>query len=163
MKILSALKHLTNFIFIAYIISAILILILPFINPSIQISTGPDKYLVYLAMPLLYLLIIFGILFFLRKFVVTSFRKEPIDESARKNLKFSGLFCILYGVISIPKIFALIQFYRISETTNISFMLSHIFDFGSIFYMILIGLFFIYLSKVLETSDIINQENKLTI
>lgn len=103
------------------------------------------------------------ILFFLRKFVHNSDMGAPFDRSTRKNLKLSGIFCLIYGLIRIPELTGILTFYRVTGEVPLSNIWSGLLDIGSFFYIILIGLFFIYLSKVLETSDAIRQENKLTI
>ena len=74
-------------------------------------------------------------------------KTEQIEEVVLKSHKLIGVF----------------EFYSITGEYNNPFFIENILTLSSLFFTIFIGLFFIYLSKVLATSDEIRQENKLTI
>lgn len=166
MKVLTLLKHLINFLFFAFLGSACLLYIGPFVSPSFADYNSREIFWLLTVFPLVHLIIIFMILFFLRKFVLHATVGTPLDASSRKYLKLSGIFCLIYGLLRVPQFFALITFYRVvgfDDVNSISQLTGFFVDLGSLFYSLLIGLFFIYLSKVLESSYLIKQENQLTI
>ncbi len=163
MKVLTLLKHFINFIFVAFILSAILMIVVPFYNQAYTDYNASDTFWMLIIFPVVHSLIIFMILFYLRKFVNHSHIGTPLDKSTRKYLKMSGVFCLISGLIRIPEVIGIIEFYRISGEFDPLLVTNGFIDFGSLFYIILIGLFFIYLAIVLESSDVIRQENKLTI
>lgn len=103
------------------------------------------------------------ILFYLRRFVMNSVGGNSLDKSTRKYLKLAGVFCLIYGVLEIHDFSGIISFYMHGAELNSSMITSGFLDFGALCFTFLIGLFFIYLSKVLELSEVIKQENQLTI
>lgn len=166
MKVLTVLKYLINFVFISFLVCACLILITPFYDPSLTEFFTADTMWMYLFFPIIHLTAIFMILFYLRKFVHHSTVGTPLDESSRKYLKRAGIFCLIFGFLKMPQLFGLITFYSavgIDGWNDAFSATSNFLQFGSLFYSMLIGLFFIYLSKVLESSYLIKQENQLTI
>jgi len=163
MKILSVLKYLINFIFLTFLIAAITVMIIPFYHQSYSDYSSTEVFWMLIIYPIVHLLVTFLILYYLRKFVYYSFDGAPMDESSRKYLKLSGIFCVISGIIKIPQFTGLITFYNISGELKTSMIASQFLDFDSLFFIILVGLFFIYLSKVLDKSDELRQENKLTI
>lgn len=163
MKILTVLKYLINFIFITYLVSACLWLGWPFYDNSYAQYDNGGILSAFIIVPLIHMMIIFMILFYLRKFVHNAEVGTPLEKSTRKHLKLSGIFCLIYGFLRIPEVAGIIAFYKATGEFNPSLINYSILDFGSLFFTFFIGLFFIYLSKVLEYSDTIRQENILTI
>ncbi len=163
MKILVVLKHLMNFIFLAFILSSVFMLSRPFFDNSMGEVSNTQFIIGQLVLPLVHVGFIFMILFYLRKFVIQSFKGDTLQKSTTKHLKLAGIFCIVYGVIRLPQIFGIIQFYSIVGMENPFLLFEDFLNLGSLYYTILIGLFFIYLSKIMDQSNLIKQENQLTI
>lgn len=162
MKVLMILKKLINFTYFSFVPLAIFYLIFPLYSSSI-IYESRSMFWLNIILPTVYLSVIFMIIFFLRKFVLNSFVNKPFDESARKYLKLSGIFCVVYGSLSLPQIFGYIVYYSTVGVDHVNSMVYNFLNFGTFHYSILIGLFFIYMSKILEVSDLMEQENQLTI
>ena len=162
MDVLKTLKYLVNFIFIAFIISAIIVLARPFYSQSYDPLNSPPIVWM-LIFSLVHLCPIFLILFYLRKFVLGSDLATPFDKSTRNNLKLAGIFCLISAMIKASEVAGIISYYSYTNDYDATLIANKFFDFDSVFYMIFFGLFFIYLSKVLKSSDLIRQENKLTI
>jgi len=163
MTLLTVLKHLINFVYFAFIIMAILLITMPFIDNSYLNYSSSERYWLLVGFPAVHLILMFAILFYLRKFVLKSASGTPLDYSARKYLKPAGVLCLIFGLLKAPAIAAIIEFMRVTGEFNTITIFHSFSSFDSVFYLILIGVFLLYLSKVLESSDIIRQENKLTI
>ena len=162
MDVLKTLKYLVNFIFIAFIISAVIMLASPYYDQS-YVDYSSSNVLGMLIFSIVHLIPIFLILFYLRKFVLGSDIGTPFDKATRNNLKLSGIFCLISGMIKASEVAGVFAYYSYTKDYNASLITNNFFDFDSVFYMTFFGLFFIYLSKVLETSDLMREENKLTI
>ena len=162
MKVITILKYLVNFIFIAFLLTSALVLSNPFWDSSFaEVSTVEVVW--KLVFSLIHLSVIFMILFYLRKFVQGSDMGTPFDQATRKYLRLSGIFCLVYSMIKVFDIAGLITYFRVIGDYDLRLVSESFLDFGSFFYLLFFGVFFIYLSKVLETSDLIREENKLTI
>jgi len=163
MKILTVLKGLINFIFLAFLIAALTVILIPFYHQSYSDYSSSEVFSMLILVPVFHLTVTFLILYYLRKFVYHSLENTPLDELSRKYLKLSGIFCVISGIIKIPQLTGLITFYNVTGELKTSMIASQFLDFDSLFFIILIGIFFIYLSMVLDKSDELRQENKLTI
>ncbi len=163
MKLLTILKYSINLIFCSYILTELVIHGLSIYNGQYQNESGINFW-----GPLLYVLIheiiIIMILYYLRKFVLGAEKGAPLDKSTRKYLKLSGIFCLIYGLLDccleLPTV---LELYRYSSELSNSIFAESIWTIGFLFFIIIIGLFLIYLSEVLAASDEIRQESKLTI
>ncbi len=163
MKLLSVLKHLMNFVFLAFILSSIFMLVRPFYDSDSGGVSNTQFIYGQVILPIIHVAILFMILFYLRKFVLRSFKGNDLEKPTIQSLKMAGIFCIIYGVIRIPQILGIIHFYSVVGMEDPSLLLDDFLNMGSLYYSILIGLFFIYLSRIMDQSFMIKQENQLTI
>jgi len=181
MNILTTLKRLINVFYLVFIIIACLSMVAPFYGATgasfIQVTKevlsmhGTDMYIstgfeywVNLFWNVFHLGMFFMILFYLRKFVIQSVVGESFDKSTRKYLNLAGTIAFVYGSIRLISNILSPFFFESMNVELYAMILSLDFlGFGSPFFISLIGLVFIYLSQVLELSDIINEESRLTI
>lgn len=160
MKLLTVLKYSINFIFFSFILTELLVHVLSIYNGQY----ASDIYFWWtITYILIHEIIILMVLYYLRKFVLNADKGTPLDKSTRKYLKLSGIFCLIYGFLDSYKLIIVFEFYSTTGEYNNPFFVENIWACSSLFFTIFIGLFFIYLSQVLASSDEIRQENKLTI
>ena len=163
MKTLKSLKHLINFSFLIFIASVFFVFIQPFFDTSYTQIDKESFFWITLFFVAFHMGIIFMILFYLRKFIINSIGGNPLDKSTRNCLKIAGIFCLIYGAIRIYEVSGIFAFYRYGGEINSSLITDGILHFGSLCFTWIVGLFFIYLSIVLEESEVLKQENQLTI
>ncbi len=182
MDVLTVLKHAINAFFFVYLIIACLWMIPPingtpgldFINVINNTVTngsgGPVEeiegafYWYQLIWFTFHIIMFLLILFFFRKFVLHSVVGESFDKSTRKYLRYAGICCIIYGAIRVctDVIGPLAYYWRGAQDYLVMLSMDFV-GFGSPFFTLIIGLFFMYLSKVLALSEMIHHENELTI
>ena len=163
MKVLQILKYLVNFSLVVFLVTAFFSVLHPFTD-SFYTGVEMEKYLwVQVTYIAVHLGVIFMILYYLRRFIVNSANGKSLDKLTRKYLRMAGIFCLLYGIIKIPQLSAFLSFYFNYTSSDSSILSAGFMEVGSLCFTFLIGLFFIYLSKVLELSDMIEKENRLTI
>jgi len=182
MKVLRTLKHLINFFFFAYIIAACLWVIPPLYGAGesdfitvlnsmmsseagglINRAEGPE-YWFFLIWFLANIGLFFTIIFYLRKFVLNSVVGDTFDKSTRKYLRRAGVVSVIYSLLSLLlSLSGRLQFFWSGGADFVSLFTFDFLGLGSPYFTTLMGLFFIYLSKVLELSESIQQENLLTI
>ena len=160
MKLLTVLRYSINFIFFSFILTELLVHVLSIYNGQ---YASDDYFWWSIIFILIHEIIILMVLYYLRKFVINADKGTPLDKSTRKYLMLSGIFCLLYGFLDCYKLTGVFEFYSTTGEYDSPFFVESIWAIGSLFFTIFIGLFFIYLSKVLASSDEIRQENKLTI
>ncbi len=160
MKLLTVLRYSINFLFFSFILTELLIHFLAIYKGQYSSDFYSWRSIMYI---LIHEIIILMVLYYLRKFVINADRGTPLDKSTRKYLKLSGIFCVIYGFLECYNLTGFFEFYRVIGEYNDPFFVQSIWAFSSIIFAIFIGLFLIYLSKVLASSDELRQENILTI
>lgn len=95
--------------------------------------------------------------------IVHRFKKGEIYEhNTRKYFKYAGWATLIYGIIK----FLLDDYWEFflgeKELSFLSFNVD-LYGFGSYLFIIVLGLLFIYLARILEKSDELQKENELTI
>ncbi|NJC27940.1 DUF2975 domain-containing protein [Neolewinella antarctica] len=161
MKLLTTVKYSINFLFFSFILTGLLNHVLFYNGLPESTSTTYFWWLhIYIISAEVTVLLA---LYYLREFVLSSIRGTPLDESTRKCLKLSGIFCLVYGLLDCSTLLGIFDYYRANSEFNNHFVGTIFRTCSSLFFTFFIGIFFIYLSKILESSDEIRQENKLTI
>lgn len=174
MKVLKTLHLIIDLFFLLILLNVILysIVIIPdLINPNINFEFFINKY-ESLGKKAVYILGLFlrvanFVLFFIALFnirmIVSRFMYGfNYDLKTRKYFKVAGWSTLIYGLIKFfledywdsflgEKGFSILSFNR------------EFHGFGSYLFIIILGLFFIYIAKVLEKSDELQKENELTI
>ncbi len=163
MKLLTILKYSINFLFVSYILTELAIHVMSIYNGQYLNEAG-----ILLWGPLMYIIIheimLLMILYYLRKFVLEAEKGTPLDRSTRKYLKLSGIFCLIYGLLDCCfELSTVFEHYSYRSEFGNAFFAESIWTIGFLFFIIVIGLFLIYLSEVLASSDELRQESKLTI
>lgn len=175
MKSLKTLQWLINFFFFGFCLAILLALLLFVFLPGgslnqllIELSkTGLEDsaktifQINYITLLLNVLrIILFGVvLYFLRKVVMNFAVGRVFDIATRNSLKYMGLYIVLLGVLKMT-MQILIPYYLGHGLTLFSLDFAGV---GSTYFIIAIGLLFSYMSKVLEQSALVQQENELTI
>jgi|GEM_PF-4699493 len=111
----------------------------------------------------IHLIVIFMILFNLRKFVINSVSGNALDKSTRKYLKLAGIFSLIYGGMPIFNLFGIISYFKSAGGVSVTLVTDAFFEVGKLCFLFVVGLFFLYLSNVLQQSEELKQENQLTI
>ncbi len=181
MKVLLTLKHLINFFFFLFLVLAVLWMIPPlygalghdFIavikeiltNGAGTIERAEGAYYWYLLIWFsFHIIMFFMIIYYLRRFVLESIVQGAFDRGTRKYLRLAGILFVIYGVVRIPSnLIAPLFFYWSGGENYLSFITMDLMGFDSPLFMTLIGLFFIYIAKTLELSEMLQEENRLTI
>lgn len=160
MKLLTVLRYSINLLFFSFILLVLSVHVLSFYEGQHELDIHFWEIQVFV---LVYEVIILMALYYLRKFVLNAEKETPLDESTRKYLKLSGVFCLIFGLLDCYKIIGLYSYYsaNVGDYNNLFYL--GISACSSVFFATFIGLFFIYLSNVLAFSDEIRQENKFTI
>ena len=175
MNYLKTLQYLINFFFFGFFFAVFAVIFIHIFTPAgsfydllLDLSkTGfADNLLesdrlnyLTLTINLIRFLLFTLILIFFRKAVMKFVVGKVFDEVTRKNLKYMGIFTVLLGCL---KMFAKVWVPYFLDKGITIFSLNFT-GFGSTYFIIALGLFFIYMSKVLEESAILQQENELTI
>lgn len=161
MKTLTILKYAINFVFFSYIITSGITLFQMAMQDIDNIGNPAFWYAMIFIMA--FHVVIFLLLYYLRNFVLCSINETPLNHRSRKHLRKAGLFCFIFAFLNLYEVFATVElFYQQINSKFDVFLMSYMSS-GSFFFLVLVGLFFIYLSKVLEKSDEIRTENSLTI
>ncbi len=161
MKLLSVLKYLINTIFILFLLTGISVHVLSFYNePSYTSQAGFWWSQLFILM---YELVVLMVLYGLLRFVLSADKGTPLDASTRKYLKLSGVFCLVSGVLSCGQVAGIFTYYSANGGYTNQFFVDVLWGSIPVFFVVFIGVFFLYLSDVLAFSDEMRQENKLTI
>ena len=120
---------------------------------------GQEINLFTLILNLTRFLLFSAILIFFRKVVMKFVVGNIFGESTRKNLKYMGLSTIMLGILKMfMNVYLPYVFGKGLTLFSLNFK-----GFESTYFIIALGLLFIYMSKVLKESSILKEENALTI
>jgi len=175
MKSITLLKGIINFFFLGFIIASLIIVYLTVFIPggsldslwsflaSSNIMGGrPLDYLspnILLVINMTRVALFFFILFHFR-FSVLKFRVDNIyGADVRRHLDYMGYGCIIFAAIQI----CLRTIVPILYNKGYNIFPLNFTAFNSAYFIIALGLLFIYFSKVLEQAAILKSENDLTI
>lgn len=171
MKKLNLIKSLLDYLLLMSYIGlpvCFLLIILQLINPSedYSIAFNGNNFRVPEDLPPIYLLIFvfqtiaftilaYGLYFF-RKMIITLQKRDFFSERVYTNLKTTGKVFILYAIINHVPVFVLSVFQLIDKV-------NHSLDPSTFVIKIIIGLFLISISEIIQISGQIKEENDLTV